>query len=166
MMRDVLIFDARRSRSAMRCSCPVMLSRKTVLRVRYSTMFALPQIFLRSLSGKVSHRFSSRPPIAVCVRSMTLSSEVPSAVIGARISSERSVNRSILTYLSVSIAFSVVMCPMLSWCVICRYCMTAPAAVMPLRRWSMPKPFIVATPKCRFSFCSALCGAKAQSSSA
>ena len=60
---------------------------------------------------------------------------------------------------------SDVMWPMCVCWVISRYCSTAPAATMPLCRWSTPKPLSVFTPKWRMSFCSAVCSVNTQSSS-
>ena len=117
-----------------------------------------------SFKGKTSQRLSIRPPIAVTVLSMTLSSELPSSCIGDTSSNERIVKRSRRTYFSSSMRDSEVMWLICVCWVSSRYCNTAPLAMIPFFKWSTPKPLSDFVPKCFSSFWRALWSEKTQSS--
>ena len=158
-------FDIMRSKSPTLCSCSSIICLKFGALKKYSTTLRRSLMCLTSFSGNTTHLRSILPPIGVMVRSMTLSSDLPSSCMGCRSSSERMVNLSSLTYLSSSMRFSEVMWFMLVCCVSSRYCIIAPEATMPSLRCSTPNPFSDFVPKCFKSFCRAFCSVNTQSSS-
>ena len=149
----------------MRCSCSSVSSRNSGSRKKYSTMSRRSVIWRWFFSGKTSQRRSMRPPIGVTVWSTTLRSDVPSSCRVCTSSRLLMVNLSSRTYFSSSNRAIEVMCEMWVCWVISRYCSIAPAATMPLFRWSIPNPFRFFTSKWVVSLPMADCSVNTQSSS-
>ena len=156
--------DMIRSKSPIWWNCSSMLLRKSEARKKWSTISNRSLITATSFKGKTTQRRSIRPPIGVMVLSMTLRRDDPPSFIGATSSRERTVKRSIRTYLSSSIRVNEVIWFICVCCVRSRYCRIAPAAITPLDKCSTPKPLRFLVPKCFSNFWRAVWSVKTQSS--